>query len=162
TFSSCRIDDMPVIVETEKVLLTDDAEFVFRLRAIPPLRLRVIDAETKQELDGVEVFSGHGQSFEHTIHPGSETSLQRIAGPGKPPLAVEGPREVAAGRQDRLWVRAPAHAWQPVEVLFADGGTREVALPAAGELKVTLAGSLPAGARNVAVRLYRTSAFGVP
>src|SRR5262249_2763672 len=60
TLSSCRIDDMPVIVETEKVLLTDDAEFVFRLRAIPSLRLRVVDAETKQELDGVEVFSGHG------------------------------------------------------------------------------------------------------
>jgi len=162
TFSSCRIDDVPVIVETEKVALTDDAEFVLRLRAIPTLRLRAVDAETKRELDGVEVFCSREQAFEHKVHPGLSPSLQQLAGPGKSPLAVEPPGEVAVGSRDKLWVRAPAHAWQPVDVLFAEGGTREVALPGAGALTVTLAGKLPAAARKVAVRLYRGDPSGAP
>jgi hypothetical protein len=160
TLSSCRIGDVTAVVDTEKVNLTDDAEFVFRVRAVPPLRLRVVDAETKKELDGVVVCSQPQWPPSGKLHPGNVASLQRVAEPGRSPLAVEAPEQVEPGREDKLWVRAPEHAWQPVEVLFAEGGTREVALPAAGTVKVALAGTLPAGASKLAVRLYRAGEIG--
>src|SRR5262249_44481696 len=151
-----------VFVETEKVALTDDAEFVFRLRAVPPLRLRVIDAETKQELDGVEVCWESGPLAVGKVHPGTDASLQRVAGPARSPLAVEAPELAVLLNHLRLWVRAPEHGWQLVDVLFAEGGTREVALPAAGSVKVALSGSLPAGAPKLAVRLYGAKDLHVP
>jgi hypothetical protein len=159
SLDSCRIDDAPVLVETERIALADEAEFVFHLRAIPELRLKVVDAETKRELDGVEVFLGKGPFDVATLHPGtgqprSDTGLRRLVETGKSPVAVPVPDRVDRDRSDKLWVRAPDHAWQSLTVLFAEGGTREVALSRAGALKVTVAGKLPA-ANTVLVRIYR-------
>ncbi|HLQ39286.1 MAG TPA: hypothetical protein VK348_15865 [Planctomycetota bacterium] len=162
SLASCRIDDAAVVVETDKLALTDDAEFLFRLRVIPQLRLRVVDAATKKELDGVEVFRSVDWHDLGALHPGSAAGLQRLVENGRSPLVISPPDGVAPGRSERLWLRAPDHAWQSVEVLIADGGTRDVPLPRAGAVTVVLGGNLPAGADKLALRFYKGRQSGPP
>ncbi len=150
-----RIDDDPVILETTSLSLEDAKDFVLLLRAIPEMRVRAIDAETKKDLAEVEVFRGvsRGEWQVGALHPGPDEKLERIVESGKSPVVVPAPDEVLPHMVTTLWVRAPGFAWFPLQVEFAEGGTREAPLVRGGSVKFAIAGKVP-GTGTVALRVY--------
>ena len=155
-----RIEDNPVILETDDLSLAEGADLTLRLRAIPELRLRVIDAETKEELTEVGVFRCKGE--DNKLHPGPGARLEGLVDAGKSPLLVPSPDEVHPKMTTTLWVRAPGYAWGSVEILFAEGGLREVPLVRGGSAKITITGKVPA-AEKLALRVYgKTGGGGSP
>jgi hypothetical protein len=152
----CRIDGAGVFVEPDKLPL--EGELVFRLRAVAELRLEVLDAETRQPLDGVEVFRDREGHFEHLLHPGSGSSLHCVVPKARSPFVVPAEDDLSVGATVELWVRAPGHAWQMLRYLAKEGGTRTVLLAGAGALQVKVSGLLPTAVEKLAVRLYQGEA----
>ena len=153
SFSAGKVEDNPVILETDRLSLTDGTDFVLRLRAIPELRLHVVDAETKKELTDVQVFRSRSWSDSSTLHPGSDVELQRLVDSGKSPVLVPAPDEVRPDATTTLWVRAPGYAWLALKVVSAEGGVREAPLVRGGSVRIAITGKVPE-APKVALRVY--------
>lgn len=156
SFSEARVDDTQVILETESLAVTDEPDFVLRLRAIPELRLSVFDAETKKAIGRVEVFHARGNwDDDNTLHPGVNAKMQRVVDAGESPFLVPPPDEVSPNGTTPVWIRAPGYAWHTLQVMFAEGGLREVPLVHGGSAKISIANKVPA-AEKLAVRVYGT------
>lgn len=105
--------------------------------------VRVFDASTGVELDGLTVVQSRDPQATDLAHPGLFPRIVRAD--ARSPLCLPTSAMREAGR---LWVRAPAHAWNHVTIGGDVPGERALSLRPGGDLDVELAGidSLPAGA----------------
>jgi hypothetical protein len=108
--------------------------------------LRVVDQETRRELEEVEVVTAP-EDWGGLDHPGSARRRTICSGARSPVELPEGP-----GRE-RFWVRAAGHAWQSLSANLQVGGEWVVPLPRCAELEVTLRNLKPSS--DVVVRLHR-------
>jgi hypothetical protein len=154
SFHDARIENERVALETWGLVCKDGPDFVLHMRAIPELRVRVVDAATKQDLGNVDVFRGDGNPYWEagSLHPGS-IDLRPLVQRKESSVVVPAPDEVYPDSATTLWIRAPGYAWFPLQVVFAEGGMREAPLVSAGSVKVAVAGKLPE-AGVVALRFY--------
>jgi hypothetical protein len=152
SMESCRVDDTAVVVVGEAIALEHAQDVRFELRAIPELRLRVVD-QSKKDIAGVEVWQSKDWMSSGTLHPGNAEKLLVVGGE-RSPVKVPAPEDVREGQNTRLWVRAPGYAWQPVEVFLAQGGTRDVVLSQCGTLSVAILGQSPTDPVQPTLRIY--------
>jgi hypothetical protein len=117
-----------------------DEPLVVRGRWLPRGSLRVIDADTQQDLGGVEVRHADGwRANPSWSHPGDHPSVVSAVTGGASPVTLP----------DRTWftpywVHAPEHAWTRVDFDHATGGTRTVELARErGVVELTCTGTPP-------------------
>ena len=91
----------------------------------PGLVLRVVDAATGADLDGVTVLERMDRIRDNE-HPGDLRDFREHVRGGSSPVTVH------SRRQSSLWVHAPGYAWRQAFVDLAAGGTRTVELEPGG------------------------------
>jgi len=128
--------------------IVPEGELLVRGRWLPRGRLRVLDADLRLELDGIEVRCAEGwRANPEWTHPGGDSRLETVIAGGTSP--VELPERLIS---TPYWVHAPGHAWTRVDFDHHAGGERTVLLDARrGALEAVIDGPLPADAF---VRLY--------
>jgi len=114
--------------------------------------LRVVDANTKEELSGIEVrTAGSLRAGPQWTHPGDDPRMKAVVSDGVSPVRLPDEKWLVF-----YWVHAPGHAWTRVDFDHRAGGQRTVELsPEPSSVSVTIAGGdVPEGAF---VRLYSRS-----
>jgi hypothetical protein len=108
-------------------------EVALHVRLIPASTLKVVDASTRAELDGIEVV------YDVDAFAGAERLAPRGDGDTRP--VVSGKRSPVVmpplEGTPRCWVHVKGYAWNLVEVQQLVGGEREVALTPGGTLAIT-------------------------
>lgn len=115
-------------------------------------RLRVVDAETKEDLKEIEVRCADGwRANPRWTHPGDDPRVRAVISQGVSPIELP--------EQKRLtpyWVHAPGHAWNRVDFDHQTAGQRTIELsPAPSSVVVTTSGG--ANPANAFIRLYPTA-----
>lgn len=131
-----RADYEPIPVEERMVM---------RLGWAATVVLRVVDAATGLDLDGITcvVTESWGRA-----HPGTYALEDRRVANGRSPLELSlDDEEGNAGWQEELCVRATGYAWERVKIDYARSSHLRVELRPAGGLDVSIVGELPAPRR---------------
>jgi RNA polymerase sigma factor (sigma-70 family) len=131
----------------EPTPLVPDAEpVVVRGRWLKRGRLRVVDADTRAELAGIEVRCAQGwRGNPDWTHPGDHESIEVVVADGTSPIELPDRKWYTP-----YWVHAPGHAWTRIDFEHKLGGERTVELSSErAAVEVTAQG--PAG---LFVRLY--------
>ncbi len=115
-------------------------------RFVPSVVLRVRDASTGIDLDGLEVLRDVPRP-RHRIHPGPHGPEAVVVRDGRSPLVLP----PVAGVHG-YWVRGASSAWGHVEIDHRAGGERELRLVSGGSLLVRVTGLDPDV--ELRVRLY--------
>lgn len=123
---------LPNFVVSQSVELTDAAFIELRARRIVDTTLRVLDADTRLDLEHVIVATARRQDPGKTYHL-HRNVLTDVASP------VLLPPEVVA-RSGDLWVTAPGYAWERLPIDFSPGGERLVLLERGADLEVAVTG----------------------
>jgi len=141
-----------VLLPEARPLAPGPEPIVVRGKLVPRGSLRVIDAETKEELHGIEVRWAEGwRANPAWTHPGDDERVASVLSDVASPFELPDRKWFTP-----YWVHAPGHAWARVDFDHRTGGPQTLELsPRPASVVVTLAGgALPAGAR---VRLYDAS-----
>ncbi len=155
-----RIGERPAAVEepTGRFALPESGELVVRARRSPPMALRVVDAESHLDLDGVTLVSTEEFPRADVGHPGCAFEQRVVARGLSSPVALDAHYGgLERYSQMRFFVGAPDHAWQLVQIKPTAGGETLVALERGANLSVSVRGVDPAA--GAALRLRRESRF---
>ncbi len=144
--SRLDLNDELVWTDATAVELDSHGELVIEARRVPPMRLHVVDANTQQDLEGVDVVALAGGVFDGVDQPGEIAPEDRLVVDGRSPLTLA-PR---LRHGDIRWtltvaVHAPGYAWRLLPLDFARGGDEIVALDRGADLDVTIAGEFERG-----------------
>lgn len=121
----------------DAIAIPDSGEVALRVKLLPTSTLKVVDASTHAELDGIELlydverFSRTGSAFR--LAPRGDGDTEPVVSGARSPIVlppVEG--------TPRYWIHAKGYAWKNLEVQQLIGGEREVALTPGGTLAITL------------------------
>lgn len=128
----------------DSVPITAGTTPVLRARFIEPIRLHVVDAVTRSELDDVVV--GHSNDFERwkLNHPIRLSAEETVVVHAMSPLTLAPALENGVVLcEDRYWVGARGHAWSQTKIRF--DATADVVVPLApsAALVVEIDGVLP-------------------
>jgi hypothetical protein len=155
-----RIGERPARVEepTGRFALPESGELVVRARRSPPMSLRVVDAESHLDLDGITLVSSEEFPRADVGHPGCAFEQRVVARGLSSPVALDAHYGgLERYSQVRFFVGAPDHAWQLVQIEPLSGGETLVALERGANLSVSVRGVDPAA--GAALRLRRESRF---
>ena len=134
----------PALFEGEPMFVVARRPVTIRARWIDGIKLHVIDATTKVELDDVTVARAGDDVHSISTHPGAPASIETVVDHVASPLVVTPVvEELVVGLRATLFVRAAAHAWARVEFDFAQFTEKTVELDPAATLIVTIEGELP-------------------
>jgi hypothetical protein len=96
--------------------------------------LRVVDATTKQELDGIEIRSMSAwRAGPQWTHPGDDPRMKTVISGAVSPIELPDSKWL-----EHYWVHAPSHAWERVDFDHATARKAEIVIPKRSR---TLAGS---------------------
>ena len=113
--------------------IPESGEVELHVRLIPASTLKVVDASTRAELDGIEVaYDVDAFAGAKRLAPRGDGDTQPIAAGKRSPVVMP-PLEGTP----RCWVHVKGYAWNLVEVSQLVGGEREVALTPGGTLAIT-------------------------
>ena len=128
-------DSVPISAGTTPVL---------RARFIEPIRLHVVDAVTRSELDDVVV--GHSNDFGRwrLAHPIRLSAEKTVVVHAVSPLTLAPALENGVVLdEDRYWIGARGHAWSQTEIRFDAAADVVVSLAPSAVLVVEIDGVLP-------------------
>jgi hypothetical protein len=134
------------VVDSEPTKAVAGQPVTIRAHWIDPIRVHVVDRETKAELDDVTVARSTSlTSFALSDDdPGSPDELDRVVEHGHSPVEVPPQaRSFGPEMQGHVWIRAPDHAWRGVALDYDDLSERTVELTGAATLVVDVQGELP-------------------
>ncbi len=120
---------------------------VIRIRAVWPGRklLRVVDADSGVDLDGVVAIASTDWKTDDCEHPGHWKDADlRIEGERSPcELKLPAEQKHWVRWEETLWVRSPGYAWGRLKVNYASALERRVELRRGGGLAVQVTGEKP-------------------
>ncbi len=127
--------------EVKRWSVADRAPIVVRAHWSRPVRLHVIDADSRAELSGVIAVATDGWRTDDNIHPGSYQPEDVLAGDAISPIELEVRSRSSFVRwEQKLCVSAPDHAWNSIQVDFRTGADVTIELVRGGELVVEIVG----------------------
>jgi hypothetical protein len=137
-----------------RVGVPSSGELTIRAHVAPAVVWRVIDGVTGADLHGISLVRVESLPNGYTKHPGVEFTDRTVASGLASPIDMS--RFTAAlGQWDTLpvLVGVPGYAWSLVEIDFANGGNRTLALERAAELTVLVRGVDPRAAERLRLRV---------
>jgi hypothetical protein len=142
---------MPESGPRDAIEIPRDGVIVIRARIVPEFVLRVRDAATGIDLDGVTVAVERDGADRRGTRPADPVVLVDA---GRSPISLE----AHAGRGDlRLFARAPGYAWSGVTADSEIGGKYESMLVPGGDLELRLEGAPPPADGRALLRLRLAS-----
>jgi hypothetical protein len=155
-----RIGERPATVDepTGRFALPQSGELIIRARRSPPATLRVVDASSHLDLDGITLVSSEEFPRADVGHPGCDFEARVLARGLTSPVSLD-THYAGLERygQMRFFVGAPEHACQLVQIEPTAGGETLVPLERGADLSVSVRGVDPAA--GAALRLRRESRF---
>jgi hypothetical protein len=145
-----RLDGTHVILGGKAATIRDSVPIttgttpVLRARFIEPIRLHVVDAVTRSELD--EIVVGHSNDFRRwrLAHPIRLSAEETIVVHAVSPLMLAPTIENGVVLdEDRYWIGARGHAWTQTEIRFDAAADVVVPLAPSAVLVVEIDGVLP-------------------
>lgn len=127
----------------------DPARIEVRVREARTSVLRVTDAATGLDLDGIELL--HGGSHDTHRHPGAEHSSRALGSELVSPIDLGQGLGLRVGTTVLL-ARAPGYAWGSIELEIGGGNLRVLELAPGGDLRLTFSGVDPAAALIARIR----------
>jgi hypothetical protein len=151
-FIALTADDRPALLSELNLIQPNPEPIVVRGQWLKHGSLRVIDAETKQELSDVEVRCASGwRAIPEWTHPGDDERIKTVVDHATSPIDLPDRTWLTP-----YWVHAPHHAWCNVTFDHKVGGQRTVELsPNPSAVTIAIDGDLP---KDAFVRLYSTEA----
>jgi hypothetical protein len=139
---------------SKRVDVPSSGDFTIRAHLPPAVVLRVIDSASRSELHGVSLVRADSFPSESARHPGLEFEERIVATGLASPIDVGAYAQVLGPwGSTRLLVGVRGHAWSLVDVDFAHGGERTVALERGAELTVLVRGVDPRADERLRLRL---------
>ncbi len=148
-----RLGSRAAYAERERIPIPEDGDLTIHVKWFSSTRLRVLAADTKADLDRLEVVTGLGWEQEENAHPGAYGEGNLVHPAARSPIELEVAGEDQGTLQQTYWVRAPGYAWGRIEVDHRTGGERTLVLERGGDLEVTLGNYRPAS--KAVLRLRR-------
>jgi hypothetical protein len=138
---------------SERVDMPASGELTIRAHVPPAVVLRVTDRATGADLHGVSLVRADSSPYEDAKHPGLEFEERTVATGLASPIDL-GPHAVVFGQWDTqpVLVGVLGYAWSLVEVDFALGAERTVALERGAELSILVRGVDPRAAERLRLR----------
>ncbi len=133
-----------------EVLFSPEEPLDLVLRQRPPAVLRVLDAQTGRELDGVCVTGLSSPLLRGATYPGRLANFD--CGRPRQPSPVDIDPLQGGGADAFLFVGAPGYAWRRLTYDFVAGGTRTVHLERGASISIQ--GLFPGAEPRTFVRLY--------
>ena len=130
----------PIRIEAPEFPVPANYFLILRGDELQDVLLHVVDAETNEELKGVDLFlSGNSQFSSGLQHPGKNPEGAAHVNNAASPVLVP-PTGGGRWTSRSYWVSAPDHAWAVVALDHAGGGERTLALKPQAALEVVLIG----------------------
>ncbi|MCI0652436.1 MAG: hypothetical protein L0Z55_11195 [Planctomycetes bacterium] len=130
--------------------LPEDRHLEVRAGWIETQYLHVISADTGRELSDVMVVTSREHDYSSAEHPGPRSEYKIVLDGQQSPFEI-----LLLGNISNYWIGAPGHAWERVKPDPRVGADRTVALDAAGELVIELAGEPAEQGLRLSIRRHR-------
>ncbi len=150
-----RLGGKPAFCDGKRISVPGDGKLAISAHWPRKAFLRVLDATTRIDLEGVVLVPEHpSQSNRDMPHPGNHPSASLLTAETRSPVDLA---KLISGSDDsnwrmNYWVRASGYAWGRIELDLRLGGERTLALKPAAQLEVKLVGELPS--TGWVLRLY--------
>jgi hypothetical protein len=157
SFDSVFVDNRRAAIESpvDRLAPPFHEEIVVRARLAAESVLRVVDAVSGADLDGVTLVESTGFLMEAARHPGAEYASRVVAKDLRSPIALDGlvlPNHPFGQDGAQFLVGAEGYAWNLVQIDRKSGGERVLALERGADLALDVRGVDPASGACLRLR----------